>query len=172
MLDPIDEYGLAPRSDSTRLKSGAGIVAALLLLTLTVAGCGGSTKTVTKTVGSSPAASSARVTSLPRDFLGTTSQGLPISFTVTPTLVQSIQFAWRAVCSDGQTHSNTIVLGSASITSGNFSTSGTLNTGAASAVSGHVSGRTAAGQLSRSGPSAFGTNCSATGVKWGAQALG
>ena len=148
------------------------MVTASLPLILTVAGCGGSTKTVTKTVGSSPAASSAQVASSPRDFVGTTSQGLPISFTVTPTSVESIQFAWRAVCSDGQTHSNTILLGSASITSGNFSASGTLNTGASSAVSGHVSGRTATGQLSRSGPSAFGTTCSATDVRWSAQALG
>lgn len=149
-----------------------GIVAALLVSVLTVAGCGGSTKTVTQTVDSSPAASSAQATSSPRDFVGTTSQGLPISFTVTSTSVESIQFAWRAVCSDGQTHSNTIVLGSASITSGNFSASGQLNTGASSALSGHVSGRTATGQLSRSGPSAFGTDCSAPDVRWNAQALG
>ncbi len=148
------------------------MAAALLLSILTVAGCGGSTKTVTRTVDSSPAAPSAEVTSLPRDFVGTTSQGLPISFTVTPTSVESIQFAWRAVCSDNQTHSNTIILGSASITSGNFSASGQLNTGASSAVSGHISGRTAAGQLSRGGPSAFGTNCAAAHVRWSAQALG
>ena len=149
------------------------MVAALLLTILTTAGCGGSTKTVTRTVDSSPAAaSSAQVTSLPRDFVGTTSQGLPISFIVTPTSVESIQFAWRAVCSDSQTHSNTIFLGSASIRSGSFSTSGELNTGASSAVSGHVSGRIATGQLSRSGPSAFDTSCYATDVRWSAQALG
>jgi hypothetical protein len=160
------------REPERKTRMRTGMVAALLLSILTVAGCGGSTKTVTRTVGSSPAAPSAQVTSLPRDFVGTTSQGLPISFTVTSTSVESIQFAWRALCSDGQTHSNTIALGGASIASGNFSASGRLDTGASSALSGHVSGRTATGQLSRSGPSAFGTNCSATDVRWSAQALG
>ena len=172
MLDKIDKRWRAPRSDSTPRKPAVGALAALLLSILTVAGCGGSQTTVTRTVDSSPAAPSAQVTSLPRDFAGTTSQGLPISFTVTPTSVASIEFAWRAVCSDNQTHSNTIILGSASITSGDFSASGKLNTGASSAVSGHVSGRTATGQLSRSGPSAFGTDCAAAHVKWSAQALG
>ena len=146
-------------------------MAALLLSILALTGCGGST-TVTRTVRSSPPAPSAVVTSLPSDFVGTTSQGLPISFTVTPTSVESIQFAWRAVCSDNQTHSNTIILGSAPITSGNFSAFGKLDTGASSAVSGHVRGRSATGQLSRSGPSAFGTNCAAAHVRWSARALG
>jgi hypothetical protein len=147
-----------------------GMLAALVLAIFAVAGCGGSTKTVTVTVGSSPGPRSAQVTSLPHDFVGRTSQGLPISFTVTSTSVESIEFAWRAVCSDGQTHSNTIALGSASLAFGNFSASGQLDTGAFSALSGHVSGRTATGELSRSGPSAFGTDCSATDIRWNAQA--
>ena len=172
MPDKTDERGRAPRSDRRPRKPGAGTVATVLLSILAVAGCGGSNTTVTRTVDSSPATSSAEATSLPRAFVGTTSQGLPISFTVTSASVDSIQFAWRAVCSDNQTHSNTIVLGSAPLTSGNFSASGKLNTGAFSAMSGHVSGRTAAGELSRSGPSAFGTDCVAAHVRWRAQALG
>ncbi len=148
------------------------MAAASLLSILALAGCGASSKSVTRTVDSSPGVPSAAVTSSQRDFVGTTSQGLPISFTVTPTSVGSIRFVWRAVCSDDQTHSNTIILGSASITSGHFSTSGTLNTGASSAVSGEVRGRTATGHLSRSGPSAFGTDCAAAHVRWSAQALG
>ncbi len=150
----------------------AGMMLALLLSVVAVAGCGGSTTTVTRTVDTSSSAPSAQATSLPREFVGTTSQGLPVSFTVTPTSVESIQFAWRAVCSDKQTHSNTIILGSAPLTEGSFAVSGRLNTGAASAVSGHVSGRTATGQLSRSGPSAFGVDCAAAHVRWRAQAIG
>lgn len=48
-------------------------------------------------------------------FAGTTAQGLPISFTVTSNAVDSIMFTWQAMCADGQTHTNTIVLGSASL---------------------------------------------------------
>jgi hypothetical protein len=99
-------------------------------------------------------------------FAGTTSQGLPISFTVTSGLVDSIMFSWRAVCADGQRHTNTIVLGSAPLAGGSFATSATLDTGAWSSISGKIQGGTASGVLSRSGPSAFGTDCTANGVTW------
>jgi hypothetical protein len=157
------------------------VAAVLPSLIFVVAGCGGSTKTVTQTVGSSPAPSTqpTAIAHTPRntsaasgDYVGTTSQGLPISFTVTPTSVESIQFSWRAICADGKSHLNTIVLGSTSIKSGAFSASGTLDTGASSSVSGKVTGDTASGRLSRSGPSAFGTNCSDTGVTWHAYVSG
>ena len=108
----------------------------------------------------------------PGNYAGTTSQGLPISFTVTPTAVESIQFGWRAICADGKSHTNTIALGTAQLASGSFTASGTLNTGASSSVSGTVVGSTASGSLSRTGPSAFGTDCADTGVAWHAQLSG
>jgi hypothetical protein len=105
-------------------------------------------------------------------YTGTTSQGLHISFAVTRSGVESVQFDWRATCADGQVHTNTIELGSGTLSAGRFAVGGTLDTGASAAVSGAVHGATASGQLSRSGPSAFGTDCLATGVTWHAQATG
>jgi hypothetical protein len=99
-------------------------------------------------------------------FAGTTDQGLPISFTVTSRSVQSITFAWHGVCADGQSHTNTIVLGSTPLAGGSFATGGTLNTGASSAISGTIQGNASSGMLSRSGPSAFGTDCTVNGVSW------
>jgi len=105
-------------------------------------------------------------------FRGTTSQGLPIGFHVTPTQVVSLSFDWTAFCADGQHHSNSIFGGDAPLNQGNFSMGGTLNTGGTFQVDGVVNGTTAAGTLSRSGPSAFGTfDCTASGVTWQAQAL-
>ena len=106
------------------------------------------------------------------NFAGTTSQGLPISFTVTSNSVDSITFTWQALCADGQNHINTIVLGSAQLAAGRFATGGTLNTGASSSVSGKLQGDTASGVLSRSGPSVFGTDCTANGVAWQAHRVG
>ncbi len=129
-------------------------------IALALAGCGASAGTS----ASGPVGSGS--------YVGTTSQGLPISFIVTPTSVQSIQFGWQAICADGRSHSNTIILGSTPLASGAFAVSGTLDTGASSSVSGKVAGETASGTLSRSGPSAFGTNCTDTGVAWTAQRSG
>lgn len=100
------------------------------------------------------------------EYVGSTSQGLPISFAVTPAGVNSVQFQWRATCADGKVHTNEILLGGATLRSGSFLVGDTLNTGADAQVSGTVHGSTAFGQLSRSGPSAFGTNCLDTGVTW------
>jgi len=100
------------------------------------------------------------------DYVGSTSQGLPISFDITPAGVNSVQFEWRATCADGQVHTNEILLGSATLQSGSFLVGGTLNTGADAQVSGTVHGSAASGELSRSGPSAFGTNCLDSGVTW------
>ena len=104
-------------------------------------------------------------------FSGTTSQGLPISFSVTATSVNSLSFGWTALCADGQHHTNSIFGGDALLNQGSFSMGGTLNTGGTFQVDGVVNGTTAAGTLSRSGPSAFGTfDCTAAGVTWQAQA--
>jgi hypothetical protein len=125
------------------------------LLALGLAGCG------TSTSGSSGST-----------YAGTTSQGLPISFAVTPRSIESIQFGWQATCADGRMHTNTIALGSASIRSGAFATSATLNTGASSAASGTLLGDSATGYVSRAGPSAFGTDCTDIGVTWHAHRVG
>ena len=105
-------------------------------------------------------------------YVGTTSQGLPISFTASSSQVSDITFAWTAHCADGQTHTNSIEIGGASIASGAFSSSGTLNTGGQASVSGQISGANASGRLSRSGPTAFGTDCTDNGVTWTARSTG
>jgi hypothetical protein len=127
--------------------------------TLVVAGCGASTRALTVASFNSGA------------YVGSTSQGLPISLLVAPTSVESVRFAWTARCADGQAHSNVIVLGVVSINSGHFSESATLITGASSSVAGQLVGDTASGTLSRGGPSAFGTDCTADGVTWHADRL-
>ncbi len=105
-------------------------------------------------------------------YVGSTSQGLPITFSTTSGGVSDITFGWQAVCADGRTHTNSITLGSASLDSGAFATAGVLNTGGQASVSGQVSGANASGQLSRSGPTAFGTNCTDDGVSWTAHRTG
>ncbi len=156
----------------------AGLAPTVLIVACAAAGCGGSGQAVTKTITASGAPSSqptvtrSTAGTSARAFLGATSQGLPISFVVTPTSVVSIRFAWRATCADHQTHQNTILFPSAPITAGAFSVSGTLNTGASSSVLGHVNGSAASGRLSRSGPSSFGTSCLDEGVTWTAHATG
>lgn len=132
----------------------ARALTALAVVALGIAACGGSSSSATKA------------------FTGSTSQGLPISFTVTGALVQSLEFEWRAKCADGQVHTNAIILGNAALQSGTFALGATLDTGAYAHANGTVNGASAAGQLSRSGPSAFGTNCLDTGVTWTAHASG
>lgn len=108
----------------------------------------------------------------PMAFSGTTSQGLPIDFSVRAGSVRSLSFDWTALCADGQHHTNSIFGGDAPLDMGNFSMGGTLNTGGTFQVDGIVNGTTASGTLSRSGPSAFGTfDCTASGVTWQAQAV-
>jgi hypothetical protein len=145
----------------TSLRPFMGVVPVALVAL--VAGCGGSSPATTKT---SPSVAGARA------YLGRTSQGLPISFAVAGTSVDAIRFVWRATCADGKRHTNAILFRRAELRSGTFSASGTLNTGAASSVSGHVRGNAASGSFSRSGPTAFGTRCRATGVSWTAHSRG
>jgi hypothetical protein len=91
---------------------------------------------------------------------------LTVTFNATATAVEGIGFFWRARCADGYTHTNAIYLGDVSLRSGRFTTSDTLNTGASASISGQVTGRSASGLLPRTGPSAFGTDCTATGITW------
>jgi len=106
------------------------------------------------------------------NYSGTTSQGLPIAFTMSGDYVLTVRFGWRARCEDGQVHANTILLPGGPIRNGSFRTGGTLTTGGVAHVSGHFAGDKAEGVFSRSHGSAFGVNCTAAGIHWHAQASG
>jgi hypothetical protein len=143
---------------------GTLALAAVALLGSGVAGCGGDdTTTVTVTAPSAGATGT-------RNYSGTTSQGLPISFAATPTAVLAVRFGWRARCEDGQVHTNTIQLGGGAIEHGSFVVDGNLTTGGVAHVEGTLAGDRASGHLSRSKGTAFGTNCLATGIAWHARA--
>lgn len=156
-----------------------GYLGAMAIGAIMVAGLSGctistdsKTTTVTTTAPSSSTAGSpsAPSSSTTTSYTGTTSQGLPITFTATSDMVQSLNFGWRAKCTDGQVHTNTISLGSAPISDGSFSLGGTLNTGGVAHVEGKIDGDTASGELSRSRGSSFNTDCVATGISWEAHA--
>jgi hypothetical protein len=150
---------------------GTIALAATALVGLGVAGCGDSSTTTIITAAPGGGIAPSTGASSARTFVGTTSQGLQISFAVLGDTVDSVQFGWRARCDDGQVHTNTIALGSAPLQDGSFSISGTLETGGFGQVDGKVAGDSATGTLSRSRGSAFNTNCVATGVTWNAQAV-
>ncbi len=99
-------------------------------------------------------------------YKGTTSQGLPITLTVSQTAVPSVEFGWRAKCADGRRHTNTISGRGGAIHQGSFSWGGVLNTGGHFHIRGSLRGTKASGSLSRWGNSAFNTGCLAKGVKW------
>lgn len=103
-------------------------------------------------------------------YSGTTSQGLPIVLKVQGHRVLSVYFAWRARCKDGKAHTNTIEVGGSRVRRGRFSIAGRLNTGGFARVTGRLRGGRAQGKLSRTGASAFNTDCLATGVRWRARA--
>jgi hypothetical protein len=116
-----------------------------------------------------PAPSPAPAASLPYKtgtYRGTTSQGLPITFTVERSAVTDISFRWRAKCADGRVHSNGIGLGGTAIRGKRFSVRGLLMTGGRARVFGLLDGGRAEGTLSRWAGSAFGTNCRAMGITW------
>ncbi len=107
----------------------------------------------------------------PTQYVGSTSQGLPVELLVTPQGVYSFSFYWRARCADGLIHANGIDASPrfpAQISStGRFALKGVLNTGGRFTIRGAVfKGAYAAGRLSRSGSTAFGTECVARGLKW------
>ena len=103
-------------------------------------------------------------------YAGTTSQGLPIGFSVSPEGdVLDVVFAWRARCEDGQVYVNTIVLPGGPVEDGSFETGGTLETGGVGHVSGSFDGSQVSGDLSRSRGTAFGVNCNLAGIEWSAE---
>lgn len=105
------------------------------------------------------------------DYRGTTSQGLPIFFTVTPTSIEDVTFGWRARCADGRVHTNMIGLGGTSIRRRRFSVRGVLTTGGRAHVIGRLEGGRASGRLSRWAGSAFDTDCVARGIRWHAHVV-
>src|SRR5688500_10016855 len=127
---------------------------------LALAGCGVEVDLGGDGSGSAPEAGT---------YAGTTSQGLPIAFSVSPDGdMVDVVFAWRARCEDGQVYVNTIVLPGGPIGDGSFKTGGTLETGGIGHVSGAFDGSDASGDLSRSRGTAFGVNCNLSGVEWSA----
>lgn len=148
---------------------GAAALVAIVIAALGIAGCGDSgdeASTVTSTITVTSGAGSGAV----QNFTGTTSQGLPISFTATSDTVLSLTFGWRANCADGQVRSNSIRIGGAPIRDGSFSFDSVLETGGVAQVEGKIEGGSASGTLSRSKGTAFGVDCTATGIAWQALA--
>lgn len=109
----------------------------------------------------------------PGKYTGATSQGLPITIAVSSREVRSVAFRWRGTCSDGKTHTNTVVLrGRARVHHGRFSMSARLDSGGTASVNGHLSGDHASGTLSRVGASISGTRCAVKNIGWHAHTSG
>jgi len=136
-----------------------GALAALMLI-----GCGGSGQDL-----GGRGTTSGSLAFRTGTFQGTTSQGLPIVFTVGPRSIEGVLFRWRARCADGHVHANGISLGGTHIRDGHFSVGGLLVTGGRARVSGSLRGARASGVLSRWANSAFNTVCVARGVTWHAR---
>ncbi len=128
-----------------------GLAATLLL------GCGGSgALDDTSAAPANPAGA----------YSGVTSQGLPIDLSVANGTITQIRFGWRARCADGEVHENVIDIPGRQLRNGVFSVRAKLETGGIARVDGTVDGQGAHGTLSRTRGSAFGTNCTATGITW------
>jgi hypothetical protein len=109
----------------------------------------------------------------PGRYTGDTSQGLPISFAVNRTEVRSVVFRWRGRCSDGETHTNTVILrGKARVRHGRFSLGSRLDSGGSASVSGRLDSDQASGTLSRLGASVSGTRCTVKEIRWHARTSG
>jgi hypothetical protein len=104
-------------------------------------------------------------------YVGRTSQGLPMSFTVGTSSAQGIYFRWRARCADGRVRTSGMVLGSTRIRDGRFSVGGLLRTGGRGRVSGSVRGGRASGTLSRWGKTSSGAQCRVSDVTWHAHVV-
>ena len=140
---------------------------AIAIVVLGVAGCGSSddsTTTVTSTI-TAPSDPANAIS-----YVGTTSQGLPVTIVATSNAVLEFTFGWRANCADGQVRSNSISIGGAPIRDGSFSFDSVLETGGVAQVEGEIEGDSASGTLARSKGTAFGVNCTATGIDWQASA--
>ncbi len=110
------------------------------------------------------------------NFVGSTSQGLPVTLDTSAKGVTDFSFYWRARCSDHKIHANGIDAGSGSpiqvSASGKFAISGVLNTGGHFKVNGTIKPDRAFGTLSRRGKTAFGVNCRIPTVHWRAYPIG
>jgi hypothetical protein len=104
-------------------------------------------------------------------YVGRTSQGLPISFTVGASSAHGVYFRWRARCADGRVQQKGMVLGSSLIRDRRFSVGGVLRTGGRGRVSGSLRGGRASGTLSRWGETAFGPVCRVKDVRWRAHVV-
>jgi hypothetical protein len=141
---------------------------AIVVVVLGGVGCGSSDDSTTTTVTSTITAPSgpAGATS----YAGTTSQGLPVTMIATPNAVLEFTFGWRGRCADGQVRSNSIRIGGAPIRDGSFTFDSVLETGGVAQVEGKIEGNSVSGTLSRSKGTAFGVNCTVSGVSWQALA--
>ena len=139
---------------------------ALLLAGSLLAGCAGFGDTTTTIVSPTVTVPG---TSGQTTYSGTTEQGLPFVFAVTPSAVVELTFGWRAPCADGEVRSNSIRLGGASIQNGSFSFDSTLETGGVTQVEGAIQGDHASGTFSRSRGTSFGIDCEVSDVQWDAR---
>ena len=150
-------------------RCGATAFMALAIVVLGLAGCGGSddsTSTVTSTVTVTSGTASSSAT----NYVGTTSQGLPVTIVATSNAVLEFSFGWRGRCADGQVRSNSIRIGGAPIRDGSFTFDSVLETGGVAQVKGAIEDDTASGTLSRGKGTAFGIDCAVSGVDWQASA--
>jgi len=109
----------------------------------------------------------------PGRYVGVTSQGLPISVSVSGADVRSVAFRWRGTCDDGKTHTNKVILrGRTRVRRGRFSIGARLDSGGSARVSGRLHDDHASGTLSRVGASVSGTKCAIRNVRWHAQTSG
>jgi hypothetical protein len=118
----------------------------------------------------------ASTTLVQADYVGSTSQGIPVMMSTSAQGVTDFSFYWRARCSDHKVHVNGIDAKSGSTTpvraNGKFSISGVLNTGGHFKVNGTIKPGRAFGTLSRHGKTAFGVNCRIPTVHWRAYPIG
>ncbi len=105
-------------------------------------------------------------------YSGVTSQNLPVFVSVSRTAIRSIAFRWRARCSDGRLHTNTVSLRGERVRRGRFSFGGVLDSGGSAHVSGRIEGTRIFGTLSRTGTTVAGVRCSTRGVRWRARLTG
>ena len=105
-------------------------------------------------------------------YSGTTSQNLPIIVTVGIARIRSVYFRWRAMCSDGRVHTNSVLLLGERVRRGRFSFGSVLNSGGSVHVSGAIRDTLASGVLSRTGTTGSGARCSAKRIEWHARASG
>ena len=105
-------------------------------------------------------------------YSGVTSQNLPVFVSVSRAAIRSIAFRWRARCSDGRFHTNTVSLRGEQVRRGRFSFGGVLDSGGSAHVSGRIEGTRISGSLSRAGTTVAGARCSTRGVRWHARLTG